>query len=63
VVARDAPIVTGIGPPLLEAVATHLVIDERDLAHVTVCADPALAIAHIRGLERPRPADSGRALG
>ena len=36
-------------PPVLRSLAEHLVIDERDLAHVTVCADPHQAIAHIAG--------------
>jgi uncharacterized protein (TIGR00725 family) len=34
-------------PPVLQAIAEHLVIDDRDLACVTVCADPQVAIAHI----------------
>ena len=33
--------------PVLQAFTTHLVIDDRDLAHVTVCADPRQAVAHI----------------
>jgi uncharacterized protein (TIGR00725 family) len=33
--------------PVLDAVAANLVVDDRDLAHVTVCPDPASAIAHI----------------
>jgi uncharacterized protein (TIGR00725 family) len=33
--------------PVLRAVAAHLVIDERDLAQVTVCADAEEAAAHI----------------
>jgi uncharacterized protein (TIGR00725 family) len=33
--------------PVLQAFTTHLVIDDSDLAHVTVCADPRQAIAHI----------------
>jgi hypothetical protein len=32
---------------VLRAFATHLVIDDRDLAHVTISADPAQAVAHI----------------
>jgi uncharacterized protein (TIGR00725 family) len=46
-------------PPLLQALAAHLVIDEHDLAHVTVCADPQEAIARIAaarpGRRAPRP--------
>jgi uncharacterized protein (TIGR00725 family) len=34
-------------PPVLRALADHLVIDARDLAFATVCTDPAQAIAHI----------------
>jgi uncharacterized protein (TIGR00725 family) len=34
-------------PPVLRALADHLVIDARDLAFATVCADPDQAIAHI----------------
>ena len=33
--------------PVLQAITTHLVIDDRDLAHVTICADPRQAVAHI----------------
>jgi len=53
-------------PPVIESLAAHLVIDEQDLAHVTVCADPAHAIAHIRSRPRSGPAGpggSGRAHG
>lgn len=44
--------------PVLEAITTHLVIDDRDLAHVTVCADPQHAVAHIAQTHsrRHRPA-------
>ena len=34
-------------PPVLHALADHLVIDARDLAFATVCTDPVQAIAHI----------------
>jgi uncharacterized protein (TIGR00725 family) len=34
-------------PPVLESLAAHLAINERDLALVTICADPQLVIAHI----------------
>lgn len=33
--------------PVLRAFTTHLVIDDRDLAHVTICTDPRQAVAHI----------------
>lgn len=33
--------------PVLQALATHLVIDDRDLAHVTICTDAGQAVAHI----------------
>jgi uncharacterized protein (TIGR00725 family) len=39
-------------PPVLRALADHLVIDARDLAYATVCADPDQAIAHIA---KPQP--------
>lgn len=43
--------------PVLQALADHLVIDERDLAHVTSCASPEEVAAHIaRATSRPRPA-------
>jgi uncharacterized protein (TIGR00725 family) len=47
--------------PVLAAMTAHLVIDDRDLAHVTVCAGAGEAVAHIararsrqRGPGRPR---------
>jgi uncharacterized protein (TIGR00725 family) len=47
--------------PLLRELPAHLVIDERDLAHVTVCADPEQAIAHIAaGKRTERPAAQPR---
>jgi predicted Rossmann-fold nucleotide-binding protein len=33
--------------PVLRAFTTHLVIDDRDLAHITICTDPRQAVAHI----------------
>jgi predicted Rossmann-fold nucleotide-binding protein len=33
--------------PVLESLAAHLAINERDLALVTICADSQLVIAHI----------------
>jgi uncharacterized protein (TIGR00725 family) len=41
-------------PPVLRALADHLVIDARDLAYATVCADPDRAIAHIAANQRGR---------
>jgi predicted Rossmann-fold nucleotide-binding protein len=47
--------------PILQALAAHLVIDQRDLAHVTSCASPEEAAAHIAGARsRPRPAAQPR---
>ena len=34
-------------PPVLQSLALHLVIDDRDLALVTICADAQIVIAHI----------------
>jgi uncharacterized protein (TIGR00725 family) len=34
-------------PPVLQSLALHLAIKDRDLALVTTCADPQLAAAHI----------------
>ena len=44
--------------PVLQAFTTHLVIDDRDLAHVTICSDPRQAITHIAQARsrRQRPA-------
>jgi len=39
--------------PVLASLATHLVINERDLALVTICTDAQLAVAHI-SQNRPR---------
>jgi uncharacterized protein (TIGR00725 family) len=39
----------GAWGPVLESLAAHLVIDERDLACFTVCADPEEAAEHIAG--------------
>jgi hypothetical protein len=47
--------------PVLDAVAGHLVIDDRDMAHVAVCAGPEEAIAHIAGaVSRQRRASRAR---
>ena len=48
--APDAAALVFLGTgwePVLQAFTTHLVIDDRDLAHVTICTDPAQAVAHI----------------
>jgi uncharacterized protein (TIGR00725 family) len=42
-------------PQVLHALAAHLVIDDRDLAHVTICTDPDQAIAHIANRRPGRP--------
>jgi len=42
-------------PPVLRSLADHLVIDGRDLAYVTVCADPQEVIAHIARNEPRQP--------
>ena len=41
-------------PPVLQSLASHLVIDDKDLALVTICADPQLAIAHIARMTQTR---------
>jgi predicted Rossmann-fold nucleotide-binding protein len=47
--------------PVLQALAAHLVIDERDLAHATSFAGAEEAAAHIAGARsRPRPAAQPR---
>jgi predicted Rossmann-fold nucleotide-binding protein len=40
--------------PVLDSIASHLVVDDRDLAHVTVCDSPRDAVARIVA-GRPRP--------
>jgi len=42
-------------PAVLESFGAHLVIDDCDLALVTVCPDPRLAIAHIAETRSRRP--------
>ena len=42
-------------PPVLRSLADHLVIDDRDLVQVTVCADPQEVIAHIARNEPRQP--------
>ena len=46
-------------PEVLRSFAAHLIIDDRDLAHVTVCADPHQVIAHIAGNEPRRARVAG----
>jgi hypothetical protein len=48
--------------PVLQAVAAHLVIDDGDLAHVTVCAGAEEAAAHI-ARTGPRQRRAGRPIG
>jgi uncharacterized protein (TIGR00725 family) len=51
-------------PPVLRSFADHLVIDERDLVQVTVCADAQEVVAHIAGQEPRLPRVAGpRGLG
>jgi uncharacterized protein (TIGR00725 family) len=50
-------------PPVLRALADHLVIDARDLAYATVCADPDQAIAHIAKTQRGRARAVGQPHG
>jgi uncharacterized protein (TIGR00725 family) len=49
-------------PEVLRSFADHLVIDDRDLAHVTVCPDPQQAIAQI-ARSRPRQPRAARPRG
>jgi len=46
-------------PPVLRSLAEHLVIDARDLAYATVCADPDQAIARIAANQPRRPRAAG----
>jgi predicted Rossmann-fold nucleotide-binding protein len=46
-------------PEVLRSFAAHLVIDDRDLAHVTVCDDPHQVIAHIANNQPGRPRAAG----
>jgi uncharacterized protein (TIGR00725 family) len=50
-------------PPVLRALAGHLVVDARDLAYATVYADPDQAIAHIAASQRGRPRAAGQPRG
>jgi predicted Rossmann-fold nucleotide-binding protein len=47
-------------PPVVDVLAAKLVIDARDLALATVCADPEQAIQCIRSSTGNRPAGSAR---
>jgi uncharacterized protein (TIGR00725 family) len=48
-------------PPVLQSLASHLVVDDRDLALVTICADPRLAIAHLEHISRTSSRRQGAA--
>ncbi len=50
-------------PPVLRALADHLVIDARDLAFATVCTDPDEAIAHIANTQPGRARAAGQPRG
>ena len=50
-------------PPVLRALADHLVIDARDLAFATVCTDPVQAIAHIVKTQAGRARAPGQPRG
>jgi hypothetical protein len=45
--AADLVFVGAGWPPIVESLAAHLAINERDLALMTICADPQLAVSHI----------------
>jgi hypothetical protein len=47
-------------PPVLEALAANLVIDQRDLALAAVCADPEQAIEHIKSAQATRSTGAAR---
>jgi predicted Rossmann-fold nucleotide-binding protein len=61
-VAADLIFLGAGWPPVLRSFADHLVIDDRDLAYVTVCPDPQQAIAHI-ARSRPRQPRAARPRG
>lgn len=50
-------------PPVLRALADHLVIDASDLAFVTVCTDPDQAIAHIARAQQGQTRPPGQPRG
>jgi len=63
-VAADLIFLGAGWPPVLRSFADHLVIDDRDLIQVTVCADAQEAIAHVARNEPRRPRVAGpRGLG
>lgn len=58
-VAADLIFLGAGWPPVLRSFAEHLVIDDRDLVQVTVCADAREAVARIAGNEPRRPRVAG----
>ena len=58
-VAADLIFLGARWPPVLRSFAEHLVIDDRDLIQVTVCADAREVIARIAGNEPRRPRVAG----
>jgi uncharacterized protein (TIGR00725 family) len=58
-VAADLIFLGAGWPPVLRSFADHLVIDDRDLVQVTVCADAQEAIAHIARSEPRLPRVAG----
>jgi predicted Rossmann-fold nucleotide-binding protein len=58
-VAADLIFLGAGWPPVLRSFAEHLVIDDRDLIQVAVCADAQEAIARIAGNEPRRPRVAG----
>jgi uncharacterized protein (TIGR00730 family) len=50
-------------PPVLRALADHLIIDDQDLARVTICDDPQQAIRHIAESRQGRRPAAGRPRG
>lgn len=62
-VAAELIFLSAAWPPVLRALADHLVIDARDLAYATVCADPDQAIAHIAANQRGRARAAGEPRG
>jgi uncharacterized protein (TIGR00730 family) len=53
--AADLIFVGAGWPPVLRALADHLVIDDQDLAQVTICDDPQQVIRHIAESQAGRP--------
>ena len=52
--AADLVFLGASWPAVLTSLSSHLVIDDRDLALVTICADPQLAIAHLEHISQTR---------